>query len=99
ARRCTSCSSIKPTSPRRARSWASTRPQRPRRGARNESVQWSKLDYALSRAAGGERVTATADATMLDVLQGFVHELPLARLPVSVTENLDAMPPVGHLPL
>src|SRR3954463_11530236 len=36
---------------------------------------------------------------MLDVLQGFVHELRAAGLPVSMTENLDAMRGVEHIPL
>ena len=36
---------------------------------------------------------------MLDVLQGFVHELRAAGLPVSMTENLDAMRAVEHVPL
>ncbi len=34
---------------------------------------------------------------MLDVLQGFVHELRGAGLPVSMTENLDAMHAVEHI--
>jgi uncharacterized protein len=34
---------------------------------------------------------------MLDVLQGFVHELRSAGLPVSMTENLDAMRAVEHV--
>lgn len=34
---------------------------------------------------------------MLDVLQGFVHELRAAGLPVSMTENLDAMRAVEHI--
>ena len=34
---------------------------------------------------------------MLDVLQGFVHELRSAGLPVSMTENLDAMKAVEHI--
>ena len=33
---------------------------------------------------------ATASPYLLDVLQGFVHELRAAGLPVSMTENLDA---------
>jgi uncharacterized protein with von Willebrand factor type A (vWA) domain len=45
-------------------------------------------------------MTALADdATMLDVLQGFVHELRTAGLPVSMTENLDAMRAVEHVPI
>lgn len=36
---------------------------------------------------------------MLDVLQGFVHELRAAGLPVSMTENLDAMEAVRHVSL
>jgi uncharacterized protein len=34
---------------------------------------------------------------MLDILQGFVHELRAAGLPVSMTENLDAMRAVEHV--
>ncbi|MFM8303028.1 MAG: vWA domain-containing protein [Actinomycetota bacterium] len=37
--------------------------------------------------------------SMLDVLQGFVHELRAAGLPVSMTENLDAMRGVEHIDL
>ena len=36
---------------------------------------------------------------MLDVLQGFVHELRLAGLPVSMTENLDAMRALEYVPI
>ncbi len=43
--------------------------------------------------------TAAMEPAMLDVLQGFVHELRLAGLPVSMTENLDAMRAVEHVPL
>src|SRR3954449_2588573 len=35
---------------------------------------------------------------MLDVMQGFVHELRAAGLPVSMTENLDAMRALEHIP-
>ena len=43
--------------------------------------------------------SVASDPAMLDVLQGFVHELRLAGLPVSMTENLDAMRAVEHVPL
>src|SRR4029078_430638 len=43
--------------------------------------------------------TAALEPAMLDVLQGFVHELRLAGLPVSMTENLDAMRAVEFVPL
>ena len=36
---------------------------------------------------------------MLDVLSGFIQELRAAGLPVSLTENLDAMEAVKHIPL
>src|SRR3981081_4564956 len=36
---------------------------------------------------------------MLDLLNGFVRELRVAGLPVSLTENLDAMAAVRHIPL
>jgi hypothetical protein len=67
-------------------------------------MQWQKLDHAL-RARDGERMStamhegATQEPAMLDVLQGFVHELRLAGLPVSMTENLDAMRAVEYVPL
>jgi uncharacterized protein with von Willebrand factor type A (vWA) domain len=61
-------------------------------------MHWQKLEHALART--GEPVTSVAsDPAMLDVLQGFVHELRLAGLPVSMTENLDAMRAVEHVPL
>ena len=48
----------------------------------------------------GDGVSAVAtEPAMLDVLQGFVHELRLAGLPVSMTENLDAMRAVEYVPL
>src|SRR4029077_19079977 len=36
---------------------------------------------------------------MLDLLTGFIQELRAAGLPVSLTENLDAMEAVQHIPL
>ncbi len=37
--------------------------------------------------------------TMLDLLGGFIQELRAAGLPVSLTENLDAMEAVKHIPI
>lgn len=54
----------------------------------------------MRSAAGAADVgLLPADPTLLDVLQGFVHELRTAGLPVSMTENLDAMRAVEHVPL
>ena len=36
---------------------------------------------------------------LLDLLNGFVVELRAAGLPVSLTENLDAMEAVTHIPI
>src|SRR5712671_2106425 len=36
---------------------------------------------------------------MLDLMSGFVQELRSAGLPVSLTENLDAMEAVKHIPM
>jgi len=66
-------------------------------------MQWNKLDYAMRthrRSGDGNDMTSlTTEPAMLDVLQGFVHELRLAGLPVSMTENLDAMRAVEFVPL
>jgi uncharacterized protein with von Willebrand factor type A (vWA) domain len=40
-----------------------------------------------------------AGGSLLDVLSGFIQELRAAGLPVSLTENLDAMEAVKHIPL
>src|ERR1700686_1429884 len=61
-------------------------------------MQWSKLDYAMSRGRS-DMTILPAEPHMLDVLQGFVHELRIAGLPVSMTENLDAMPAVEFVSL
>jgi len=44
-------------------------------------------------------VTLTAGDALLDLLNGFIVELREAGLPVSLTENLDAMEAVRHIPL
>src|SRR4026207_1887485 len=43
--------------------------------------------------------TAAPTKSMLDLVTGFVHELRNAGLPVSLTENLDAMEAVQHIPI
>ena len=43
--------------------------------------------------------TAAPSKSMLDLLNGFVAELRNAGLPVSLTENLDAMEAVQHIPI
>ena len=44
-------------------------------------------------------VTERAGASMLELLNGFVVELRNAGLPVSLTENLDALEAVQHIPV
>ncbi len=62
-------------------------------------MHWQKLDHALPAQRGEPMSAAMQEPAMLDVLQGFVHELRIAGLPVSMTENLDAMRAVEHVPL
>ncbi|MGI8754453.1 MAG: vWA domain-containing protein, partial [Acidimicrobiales bacterium] len=42
---------------------------------------------------------ATVGEPILDLLNGFIAELREAGLPVSLTENLDAMAAIRHIPL
>jgi len=42
---------------------------------------------------------APSDSPLLDLLTGFIVELRNAGLPVSLTENLDAMEAIQHIPL
>ncbi|MFZ8877811.1 MAG: hypothetical protein ACO2Z4_10390, partial [Ilumatobacteraceae bacterium] len=44
-------------------------------------------------------MSLTEPRSMLDLLNGFVTQLREAGLPVSLTENLDAMEAVQHIPL
>src|SRR3954467_2230350 len=44
-------------------------------------------------------MTALESSPMLELLAGFIQELREAGLPVSLTENLDAMEAVKHIPL
>jgi uncharacterized protein with von Willebrand factor type A (vWA) domain len=54
-------------------------------------------------AAGAEEqraaATRTAGGGLLEVLSGFVKELRTAGIPVSLTENLDAVEALRHIPL
>ena len=57
---------------------------------------------AASTAVGladGEHAPVVSGMPMLDLLNGFIRELREAGLPVSLTENLDAMQAVKHIPL
>ncbi|HMR96039.1 MAG TPA: VWA domain-containing protein [Microthrixaceae bacterium] len=53
-------------------------------------------DGTVAVAGGEERLAGEA---LLDLLNGFIAELRTAGLPVSLTENLDAMEAVRHIPL
>lgn len=63
------------------------------------SINAAKLLHGMSlnTASSPGLGPSAEDASMLDVLQGFVHELRAAGLPVSMTENLDAMRAVEHV--
>jgi len=46
-----------------------------------------------------EKGEASSDKPLFDLLEGFVHELRTAGLPVSLSENIDAAEAVRHIPL
>ena len=50
-------------------------------------------------AGGDVDVVAATGAPILSLLAGFIQELREAGLPVSLTENLDAMEAVRHIPI
>jgi uncharacterized protein len=60
-----------------------------RMAAYRQRLDGMTVTHAESHAGGG----------MLGILAGFIQELRAAGLPVSLTENLDAMEAVRHIPL
>jgi uncharacterized protein with von Willebrand factor type A (vWA) domain len=62
-------------------------------------VQHQKLVGAMQEWGPHAMTTAADQRSLFDSFQGFVHELRAAGLPVSMTENLDAMRAVQHVPL
>lgn len=57
------------------------------------------MTTAPTGPADGSAVEIGAGEALLDLLNGFIGELRQAGLPVSLTENLDAMEAVRHIPL
>ncbi len=62
-------------------------------------VNHAKLVGAMQEWGPKPMTTAGDTKTLFDAFQGFVHELRAAGLPVSMTENLDAMRAVEYVPL
>ena len=54
---------------------------------------------ADAAAVDAEQAPSEAGQPLLDLMSGFIGELRRAGLPVSLTENLDAMQAVQHVPL
>ena len=76
-----------------------TSPRRPRSSPRRQAAK----PPAGSRPSGDRRhrrlPTAATGGRCSTLLAGFIQELRAAGLPVSLTENLDAMEAVQHIPL
>ncbi|MGH9139196.1 MAG: vWA domain-containing protein [Acidimicrobiales bacterium] len=53
----------------------------------------------LGRTSGAPAPQSTTGSAILDLLAGFITELRAAGIPVSLTENLDAMRAVEHIPM
>ena len=56
-------------------------------------------DTSPPRSGPPDGTADRAGAALLDLLNGFIIELREAGLPVSLTENLDAMEAVQHIPI
>ncbi|MFP3902405.1 MAG: vWA domain-containing protein [Acidimicrobiia bacterium] len=69
-------------------------PDTPPRGVAGATTLPSDLDGASGRLA-----EVGAGVALTELLSGFIAELRTAGLPVSLTENLDAMAAVQHIPL
>ncbi|HEX6236504.1 MAG TPA: VWA domain-containing protein [Acidimicrobiales bacterium] len=66
----------------------------PRRAAAATTLRSTDVDGAPGRLA-----EVGAGVALTELLSGFIAELRTAGLPVSLTENLDAMAAVQHIPL
>src|SRR5918995_6149626 len=104
----TSCSSTRATSPRRSRSSSRTRRWAARLRVRAPLAAPPSRGNGMPNArAPGLRIDGTdhrlteigAGVALTELLSGFIAELRIAGLPVSLTENLDAMAAVQHIPL
>jgi uncharacterized protein len=63
------------------------------------SIPAGRIEDAIARFGPANPGERRDPERLLDVMQGFVHELRAAGLPVSMTENLDAMRAVEHIEL
>ena len=59
----------------------------------------SDEQYPARGTVGARSIGYAPESPMLDLLTGFINELREAGLPVSLTENLDAMEAVTHIPM